>query len=87
MRGKGRPKLGDSETKLRTYKITEKDYRSFCEWCKSRGLRPSEVVRGLIKRTAKITIKTLIYEDEEFEKLAKRLLFQKLAKKFKFEER
>lgn len=47
-RKRGRPKLNDSETKLRTYKISERDYQSFVEWCTSRGFKPCTVVRSLI---------------------------------------
>lgn len=45
---RGRPRLTDSETKLRTYKISERDYHAFCEWCKSRNLKPTQVIRSLI---------------------------------------
>lgn len=46
--GKGRPKLSDSPTIERTYCISEQDYLSFCEWCKSRGLVPSKAIRSLM---------------------------------------
>jgi len=45
---RGRPRLNDSETKLRTYKISQRDYEAFCSWCRSRNLRPTQVIRSLI---------------------------------------
>jgi len=44
-RGKGRPRLNSSETLMRTYKISTKQYSKLKVWCKERNLKVSEVLR------------------------------------------
>lgn len=46
MKGKrGRPKLNTSETKIKTYSISERHFEEFKKWCRDRGLKVSEVIR------------------------------------------
>ena len=62
---RGRPRLDDSETKLRTYKIGKRDYEAFSRFCEGRRLTKSEVLRSLIMRyfvagmVREISLKTL----------------------------
>lgn len=39
-----RKKIG----KLRVYKMNDLDYQAFCQWCRDKGLVPSEVIRSLM---------------------------------------
>lgn len=49
MKGKrGRPKLNTSETKIKTYSISERQFSEFKAWCKERGFKVSEVFRCAI---------------------------------------
>ena len=66
----GRKRIG----KHKTYRISDSDYKSFKEWCYSRGLRVNEVIRALIKKTSHITVKDLIFSDAKFEHYARNLL-------------
>ena len=40
----GRTRIG----KHKTYRISEEDYEAFLQFCESRGLRPTQVVRSLV---------------------------------------
>ena len=40
----GRQRIG----KHKTYRISDEDYSAFLQFCESRGLRPTQVVRDLV---------------------------------------
>jgi len=68
-RGRGRPRLNTSETKMRTYRISERQYKEFKEWCKARNLEVSEVIRvaiGHLMREGRLEDLLAIPEMEEF---------------------
>lgn len=41
----GRKRIG----KVRSFRLSESDYKAFLEFCKERGLRPTQVVRQLVQ--------------------------------------
>lgn len=47
-RGRGRPKIAE-DSKLKTYRVSQALYEEFCEFCRSRKLTPSEVIRSLMR--------------------------------------
>jgi len=72
--------LNDSETKLRTYRISEKQYAEFKAWCEKRGLKVSEVIRvGLSQLMKEGSISDLL-EDEEMERFAVEIIKGNLEK-------
>ena len=73
-RKKGRPRLGDSETKIRTYSISERQFKEFKEWCKDRGFKVSEVIRVAIGHLMKEGRLEDLLQDEEMRNLAVELL-------------
>lgn len=38
----------NSETKLRTFLVTEKEYRRFTLWCKRQNKKPTSMIRSLL---------------------------------------
>jgi len=50
---------------LKTYRISEKDYQAFLDFCRERGLKPTQVIRGLIY---KFTVKGMLKEIEGSDK-------------------
>lgn len=80
-RERGRPKLNTSETKQRTYKISETQLEEFKEWCKIRGLKLSVVIRGAMVHLMKEENDVLdLLEDPWLQRFAERLLEEQKKK-------
>ena len=71
---RGRSTLSDSETLLRTYKIPERTYQVFKNWCDRRGFTVSEVVRMAISQLMKEGNLSMLLENEEMRNLALNVL-------------
>lgn len=60
-----------------TYRISERNYLAFKEWCSERGVDVSTAVRGAIGQLIKTGSISQLLEDEEMRNLAVELLNKK----------
>jgi len=74
---RGRPKTG--KTPIRDFRMSNIEWEIFSEWCRQRSLKPSEVIRVLLKYFSEMDLKEHImfildkYSDEEIEELKKEM--------------
>ena len=80
---KGRPRLNDSETLIRTYTVSEKDFLKFKVWCRKNGFSVSEIIRIGVKQLMKEGNISDLLEDTEMRNLVIGLLRRQFENKSK----
>lgn len=80
---RGRPRLNDSETLIRTYTVSERDFLKFRIWCRKNGFSVSEIIRLGVKQLMKEGNISDLLEDAEMRNLAIELLKRQFENKSK----
>ena len=71
---RGRPSLGTSESLVKSYRFSKKQFDEFENWCKCRGLTTSEGIRGSVSLLIEKGNLTELLRNPELRELALNLL-------------